>query len=167
MDNWIKIYKDMVWCEVAFWPNIETLFWEWDIETFKQKRASCEYMEFSIHNKMVATSKIKDFWRSRDIEKITLEMKLSWLSQEQKQKVKDRMSEIKRNLWREPSDNEISRIISIVIDPTILEKEKIKTIEYEKPLSEIKRFSTYLIIQKNKIAKVITWRTFWFNTLKD
>ena len=168
MDNTeIKKYKNLVWVEVSLWFDKEILYWEWTKLEFKQKRTTCDYMYFPIHDREVYTNKMKDFWEVVDNKTKSLEMKLSWLSQTQKQKVKDRMKEIKSNLWREASDNETDRIIRITIDPEILEQEKLKEKEYWKPLSYEQRLWTNLVIQKHRIAKIITWKIWWFNSIRD
>ena len=167
MANEIKKHVNIVWAKVEFWFDREVLYWEWDIHEFEQKKL-CDYIIFPRHwNRRVPTSKIKDFavLQADDYE-WNLELKLFSLTLTQRTEAKRLIWNFKNNTNREPSNSELNKFIQISIDPSILEREK--AIEDKKrywTLTEVKRFKTFLVIKKYRIAKIITGNINWFRSI--
>lgn len=110
----IKQYKSLMWVEVAFWPQIERLYFEWTEDLLKT-RMQHDFVYFQIHSRNVATSKIKDFWKVDDPKKLAREWKISHLTEDQKTQVKEYASKMQKNIWRDPTDSEFDNMIASVI----------------------------------------------------
>ncbi len=152
----IQKHKPMVWVEVAFWTDKEFLFYQATVDEFQQKRSSLSYIVFPMHWwRNVLTQKIKDFWPVDSKTTITKEIKLSSLTEWQRQDVKILISNMKKNIWREPTMNEIDNMIKKVL--------WIKNQETnDKELNNFWRFKTKLVINNQKISRLITWSILWF-----
>lgn len=124
----IKVYKPLVWVRVAFGPQIEVLYWEWTEDNFKQKRASLSYIYFTLYDRHVPESEIKDFWQVKDVKNLAREWKISSLTEEQKSEVKELASRMLKNIWREPTDSEFEKMISYVLEKN--ERIQIKKYSY-------------------------------------
>lgn len=152
----IKQYKSLVWVEVAFWPKIDYLYWEWTEEQFKTA-IQFDYVYFAIYNRNVANSKIKDFKAVKDVKNVSREMKISHLTENQKNEVKELASRMLKNIWREPTDSEFDNMIK-----TVLHGEKTNEVPESREISKIERFRKWQIKRRQKIAKVVTWSYIWF-----
>lgn len=150
----IKQYKSLVWVEVAFWPQIERLYFEWTEDLLKN-RMQHDFVYFQIHNRNVASSKIKDFWKVDDPKKLAREWKISHLTEDQKTQVKDYASKMQKNIWRDPTDSEFDNMIKKVL---YWEEKKV-----EKELTDLDRFKTFLQVKRMRVAKIITKQYHWFN----
>lgn len=148
--------QPMVRVKVAFGTETELLYFEGSIEKFK-KALWFDFVYFGNLHRHVLTSKIKDFWEVLDNQVITREMRLASLSEKQKEEVKFYISNMKKNIWREPTDKEFDKMIQKVVYGG--EKETYQ------PLSDEKRRKTIEIIQKMREHKAKFWtynlKNFW------
>lgn len=114
MEKEIKKYKEQVLVEIAFWPNnIEYLYWEWTEEQFRRS-IQFDYVFFPLYNRSVINTKIKDF-RSTKNSKFMRDVKISHLEDGQKSKIKLLVENMKKNIWREPTDSEFEKMISHIL----------------------------------------------------
>ena len=157
MKTEIKKRIPMVWVEVAFWTKTERLIFEWTEETLK-KAMQFDFVYFRNLQRNVLTTKIKDFWPLEDENIKNREIKMSSLTEEQKEKVKEFIGNMKRNIWREPTDSEFDKMIFVAVNGRKVE-------EKFQPLSSEKRRKTIEIIQKMREHKAKFWtynlKNFW------
>ena len=123
----IKQYKALMWVEIAFWPQVERLYFEWT-ENLLKTRMQHDFVYFQIHDRNVATTKIKDFWKVDNHWKLAREWKIAHLTEDQKIEVKELASRMLKNIWREPTDSEFEKMISYVLEKN--ERIQIKKYSY-------------------------------------
>lgn len=153
----IKKYTPLVWVEVAFWPNVEHLFWEGTETQFKDKM-KMDFIYFPIYSRNISTQKIKDFWVVKNSLNGQRELKMAHLEEGQKAQIRELAKQMEKNIGRGPNEWEFDWIIQKVV---LWEKK-----EVQKNLSKLERFKTFLQIKKFKVAKIVTGKIYGFNEKK-
>lgn len=153
MSREIKKAVPMLWVEVAFWNQIEKLYYEWSLQKFSEKLEN-DFIYFPIHHRTILTSKIKEFWEVKDEKIKTREQKMSSLTEEQKEQVKFFVSQMKKNIWREPTDKEFEKMIFRAVHWYLPENKPWKV---ESRLWEYGRKKTVEIIRKMRENKKKFW----------
>lgn len=133
----IKKKVPMVWVKAAFGLDSEVLYYESTLENFVSKLWG-DFIYFPLHKRNVPTSMIKDHWEVDSWKVITLEMRLSTLNSSQKVRVKEYIRNMKRNIWREPTNKEIDSMIEKVVWINS-NKQESKTIDRSKVRDVIKQ----------------------------
>lgn len=155
MSREIKKSVPMIWVEVAFWNDKEVLYFEGTIEKFSEKLGN-DFIYFPIYNRMILSSKIKEFWKVEDEKTKTREQKISSLNEKQKEQVKFFVSQMKKNIWREPTDKEFEKMIFRAVN-WYLPEEKEEKRKTESRLWEYWRKKTVEMIAKMRENKKKFW----------
>lgn len=155
MNREIKKAVPMLQVEVSFWTKTEFLYFEWTEEAL-QKALQYDYVYFPLYRRWVLSTKIKDFKSSSIWEKnLNREQKMSSLTEEQKEQVKFFVSNMKKNIWREPTESEFEKMIFCAVHWYLPGEEPGKT---ESKLWEYWRKKTVEVIKRMRENKKKFWK---------
>lgn len=150
----IKKSTPMLWVEIAFWVDKEILYFEWTLQSFSEKLQN-DFVYFPLYHRTILSSKIKEFWEVKNEEIKTREQKISSLTEKQKEEVKFFVSQMKKNIWREPTDKEFEKMIFRAVHWYLPENKPWKD---ENRLGEYWRKKTIAVIQKIRENKKKFWK---------
>lgn len=153
----IKKYVPMLKVEVAFWNKVEFLFFE-GTEDKLQESLQYDYVYFPMYHRWILSNKIKDFKIAKVWENfLTREERIKNLTDEEKQQVRFFISQMKKNIWREPTDKEFEKMIFRAVN-WYLPEEKEEKKQKESRLGDFGRKKTCLVIEKMRENKRKYWK---------